>query len=109
MCKREPFPADSIFGPEDDGVCNSMDFFYAGCPSGSLVQTPDGRVWTVVYHNLDGYGVIEGDHPQFIGADDEQLVAHTHLLRKPWKGHDKPCIGEWVKVLRRAPKKQVPA
>lgn len=68
---------------------------------GSLVQTPDGRVWTIVYNNLDGYGVIEGDHPDLVSVDDDALPAPTHMLRESYATASLPCIGEMVRLLRR--------
>lgn len=89
------------FTEDDDFVkrARADHWFQAG--PGSLVQTPDGQFWTVVYNNLDGYGVIEGDHPKYIGAEDETLPKQTHMLRTPYTSCELPCIGELVRIFRR--------
>ena len=89
------------FTSEDDFVKRATvrDWFQAG--PGSLVQTPDGKLWTIVYNNLDGYGVVEGDEPDFIDADGDDLVEPTHMLREPYPSCKYPCVGDLVRVLRR--------
>lgn len=92
-----------LFTLEHDYVRKADMWF--GCGAGSLVQTPDGRLWTVVYHNLDGYGVVEGDEPQYIGQDGDGLVQPTHMLRDAYKRdpRDIPVefLGYVVRVIRR--------
>lgn len=96
--------AAPVFAHDDADAELARDFFHRACPAGSVVQTPDGEEWTVVYHNLDGYGVIAGSHDSLAGARDEDLPPHTHLLRTPSPVHNCPCLGELVRVLWRAPK-----
>src|SRR6187402_1516819 len=93
-----------LFTLEHDYV-SRVDIHFQGAP-GTLVQTPDGRLWTVVYHNLDGYGVVEGDRPDFIGQDDDGLIPPTHMLRDSFNrisiaGERVEFLGKIVRVIRR--------
>lgn len=89
------------FTEEDDYVrrARADHWFQAG--PGSLVETPDGKMWTIVYNNLDGYGVIEGNHPEIVGADDGALYRPTHMLREDYATAELPCVGELVRMHRR--------
>lgn len=104
--EQDRAPVAPLFTIEDDHVTKArFDWLFQAGP-GSLVQTPDGALWTIVYNNLDGYGVIEGDHPDWIGAADYgELPRPTHMLRDPYPRHrdDDPVefIGEVVRLIRR--------
>lgn len=98
---------EDVFTSEDDYVTRANIRWHFQAGPGSLVQTPDGKLWTVVSFDLTGYGVIEGDQPQYIGADNEQLVPYTHLLREPYDRKPLPdepqrigFLGELVRVIR---------
>lgn len=98
-------PTRTLFTAEDDYVTRArVDHWFQAAP-GSLVQTPDGRLWTVVYNNLDGYGVVEGDQPQYIGAPNDDLPPPTHMLREPYRRHPTDShvefVGDLVRVIRR--------
>lgn len=95
-----------IFTVEDDYVTRANPRWWFQCGAGSLVQTPDGRLWTVVSNDLTGYGVIEGDEPRYIGADDGELPRPTHMLREAYKRSHQfgevwaEFLGELVRVIR---------
>lgn len=97
----DPPDPKPLFTADDDFVKRATirHWFQAG--PGSLVQTPDGRMWTVVYNNLDGWGVVEGDQPKFINVPDEKLIEPTHMLREPYASARLQCIGELVRIFRR--------
>lgn len=54
---------------------------------------------TVVYHNLDGYGVVPGH----IEVDLENLPEPEALLRDPYEGADWPCIGNDFEYVIKGP------
>lgn len=55
----------------------------------------DGRVGTVVYHNLDGYGIIWGEH----AVDENDLPEPEAMLRDPYPGAEYECVGEDYEIL----------
>lgn len=70
---------------------------------GTLVQTEDGREWTVVYRGLGGFGVVRGDQKQFTPTTPvDQLPWPDAWLRQPYDAATLPCVGDQVIVLRSA-------
>lgn len=72
---------------------------------GTIIKLPDGRVGTICYHNLDGYGGIWGKHdfsrtPQ--NFDDKwprpafilREKAMEPILRGYYHKDDLECVGE---------------
>jgi hypothetical protein len=57
---------------------------------GTIVNVPGRGVATIVYHNLDGYGVIWGRH----NVDPEDLPEPAAMLREPYPGAKYECVGE---------------
>ena len=77
---------------------------------GTIVRLPDGREGTVVYHGLDGYGIVWGR----IAVDVDAVLSVTPLfhrekpagvpepeamLREPYEGADLPCGGDDYEVV----------
>jgi len=51
---------------------------------GTLVRLPDGRVGTICWHHLDGYGGVWGEH-DFSGIEpgfDDAIPAPEFMLRE---------------------------
>ena len=73
---------------------------------GTIVRLPDGREATVVYHGLEGYGIVWGRQsvdveaiesctPLFGDGDQPPNVPEPEaLLRKPWGGEQIGCVGD---------------
>lgn len=82
---------------------------------GTIVRLPDGREGTVVYHGLDGYGIVWGRHPvnveKILGVqplfDDGRMADVPRpeaMLRAPWDGSELPCVGDdYVVVIHAEP------
>lgn len=77
----------------------------------TIVRLPDGRIGTICYHHLDGYGGVWGQHHflepnEMLGND---LPAPEFMLRdkdresslRRW-GHrqDMECVGEEYIILK---------
>ena len=73
---------------------------------GTIVELPDGRRGTVVYHGLDGYGIQWGEievdveailkgHPVFdVTAPKEPWEWEAEaMLREPYPGTVTECVG----------------
>ena len=88
---------------------------------GTIVRLPNGRVGTVVYHGLDGYGIKWGEHnPAMEDFDGTygNLVSPSReipddwpwfpdaILREPWDGCERcgwtteQCVGEDYEIVR---------
>ena len=73
---------------------------------GTIVRLPDGREATVVYHGLEGYGIVWGRRSVDVEAiescnplvgDDKHPPAVPEpeaLLREPWGGEQIECVGD---------------
>ena len=74
---------------------------------GTVVKLSDGRVGTVVYHGLDGYGIVWGnrkvDVELVLSADSlfrrpppgyPRDLFPEAMLREPYEGADLPCVGD---------------
>jgi hypothetical protein len=48
--------------------------------AGTHIELPDGREGTVVYHNLDGYGIVFGHED----VDTDDLPEPEAMLRDPY-------------------------
>jgi hypothetical protein len=81
---------------------------------GTVVQLPDGRVGTVVYHGLDGYGIkwgrrklsatmVEsslGTQPLLDDGEDHSDIPQPEaMLRSAYPSAALPCVGESYKVI----------
>lgn len=80
---------------------------------GTHIVLPDGRKGTVVYHNLDGYGIV-WEHLDF-GPDGAWKAARKFnrghrddypeipepeaMLRDPWPGAKLECVGAEYTML----------
>ena len=99
--------ADPIFTLEDDYVTRANPKWWFQGQPGALVQTPDGRLWTIVSYDLTGWGVIEGDHPEYIGKDGDELVPPTHMLRDAYNRSYQfgevhvEFLGEVIRIIRK--------
>ena len=72
------------------------------------IQLPDGRIGTICWHHLDGYGGVWGEHTfeMPIGGFGE-LPAPEFMLREKkleqllWQSHPQhpECVGEKYEVL----------
>ncbi len=56
---------------------------------GTIVKLPDGRKATVVYHNLDGYGIVYGEPTVTISEPPKPEA----MLRGTYSNPTAPCIG----------------
>ena len=70
---------------------------------GSVVQFPDGRIGTICWHHLDGYGGVWGRH-DFSGIEpnfDDRLPEPTFMLREKDAERvlGKECVGEDCEVI----------
>ncbi len=96
MTKTVPYPPG--FADRDD--IHGTDPFYGHLGKGSIAEVFDGSRWTTVYGGLGGYGVVEGEHPQFSEFEDEDLPEPTGWLREPYKGIDGIPLGENVLLIK---------
>ena len=48
---------------------------------GAVIETLDGRVGTITYHFLDGFGGIWGDHPEIANCTEDDLPVPEFMLR----------------------------
>ena len=76
---------------------------------GTFVELPDGRVGTVVYHNLDGYGIKLGRHNLsesdvngLLRGNASEGLAPDAMLRDPYPSAELECVGESYKILESA-------
>lgn len=71
--------------------------------AGQIIILPDGRECTVVYHGLDGYGVVFGRqavdvaailaaNPLF-GRERPGVPQPEAMLRDPYPGAEVECVG----------------
>lgn len=78
---------------------------------GTIIQLPDGREGTVVYHGLDGYGIqwgaVEVDVEQLLSvnglfgtAPDDWPWFPEAMLRDPWPNAEIECVGSDYKVVQ---------
>ncbi len=82
---------------QDDVV--RADAFWSKLPCGTFVESSDGRIWTVCYRNLDGFGVVLGHRPEIASMGNDALPVPEALLREPHPSADWECIGEYVRVI----------
>lgn len=72
---------------------------------GTFVRLPDGREGTVVYHGLDGYGIMWGritidpkvveQHNSLFGrAPSDYPYFPEAMLRDPYPNAELECVGE---------------
>lgn len=80
---------------------------------GTFVRLPDGREGTVVYHGLDGYGIVWGrktvdveailsSTPIFSGENETNIPEPKAMLREPYPSAIKQnleCVGEDYEVV----------
>ena len=74
---------DSLSGCYDDQKGGMMK-------PGTIIEVKDRGVGTVVYHNLDGYGIIWGR--QLINLED--LPEPQAMLREQYPSAEYECVGE---------------
>lgn len=76
--------------------------------AGTIVRLSDGRIGTVVYHGLDGYGIklgehdslaiegaLEGTNPLFGSIPENFFYFPEIMLRKPYKGTKLECVPDY--------------
>ena len=71
--------------------------------AGTVIELPDGRIGTICWHHLDGYGGVFGKieitdsypKPEFMlrNEDVKHLLADTH-------GTDIECVGEEYTIVK---------
>lgn len=66
--------------------------------AGTLIDVEGYGPATVVYHNLDGYGVVPG----VVTVDENNLPEPEAMLRDPYPSATKPCIGRIYTVRQSA-------
>ena len=64
---------------------------------GTIVQLEDGRMGTVVYHNLDGYGIIFGKQK----VNPNELPEPEAMLRNGYPSAQYPCVGNNYKIIEK--------
>lgn len=57
---------------------------------GTIIKLEDGRVGTVVYHQLDGYGIVWGRQI----VDTDNLPEPQAMLREKYPSAGYECVGE---------------
>jgi len=78
---------------------------------GTIIKLPDGRIGTVVYHGLDGYGIIWGAHtvpvekiletcPLFSRDTPPEMLEYEPqaMLREPYTTKIE-CVGEEYEII----------
>lgn len=71
---------------------------------------PDGRIGTVVYHGLDGYGIQWGEvivdeailksvNPLFGEEIEDYPYVPQAMLRDPYKNADVECVGSDYNIV----------
>ena len=69
---------------------------------GTFVKLPDGRIGTVVYHGLDGYGIkwgrLQVPVDELLNGTASDEWAPEALLREPYKTADYECVGDDYEV-----------
>lgn len=86
--------------------------------AGTIIELPDGRRGTVVYHGLDGYGIkwgeltlteealdviMHGDGNTFQRGQEHEWNPEA-MLREPYPGADCECVGdEYTKIKEPQP------
>lgn len=63
---------------------------------GAIIKLPDNRIGTVVYHNLDGYGIVWGE--QEVNPDD--LPEPEAILRDKYPSANHECVGGKYTLIR---------
>lgn len=63
---------------------------------GTIVKIKGRGLATVVWHNLNGYGVIWGEH----SVDTDNLPEPQALLREPCKIAEYECVGEDYEIIK---------
>lgn len=66
--------------------------------AGTIIDVEGYGPATVVYHNLDGYGVVPG----VVTVDENNLPEPEAMLRDPYPSATKPCIGRSYTVRQSA-------
>jgi len=84
---------------------------------GTIIKLPDGRIGTIVYHSLTGYGFIWGQHtvptekllescPLFDGENDPDVEKYQPqaMLREPVMTERLgiECVGEDYEIVAEA-------
>jgi len=83
---------------------------------GTIVKLPDGRVGTVTYHGLDGYGIIWGKHevpvdeilevcPLFDKKIPLEVLRYQPqaMLREPYPNARLECVGDKYEIIEEKP------
>lgn len=72
----------------------------------TIIKLPDGRIGTICYHNIDGYGGVWGKHffEMPYGGFGESIPSPEFMLRnKKFEGRvgdvNSECVGENYKIL----------
>lgn len=78
---------------------------------GTIIKLPDGQEATIVYHGLDGYGIVFGRQKVDVqaiydcapifknGNRNPECPEPEAMLRKPWKGSELPCVGDDYEIV----------
>ena len=77
---------------------------------GTIIRLPDGREGTVVYHGLDGYGIMWGrvqvdldailaTRPLFGDAPTNWPWVPQAMLRDECRTAGLPCVGEEYEIV----------
>jgi len=71
---------------------------------GTIIKLPDGRIGTIVYHNLDGYGGIWGKDDSIRELPmtfDERIPEPEFMLRNSYPGCAShiQCVGENYEII----------
>ena len=66
---------------------------------GTIVELQDGRRATVVYHNLDGYGIVWGERR----VSEDDLPPPDAMLRNQYPHASVECVGEDYVIVKNEP------
>ena len=63
---------------------------------GTIVRIKGRGLATVVYHNLDGYGIVWGE----VIVDTDDLPEPQAMLRDKYPSAEYECVGEKYKIIK---------
>lgn len=67
--------------------------------AGTIIKLSDGRIGTVNYHQLDGYGILWGEQK----VDESDNLVPDAMLRDPFPNTIAPCVGTKYTIKKEAP------
>ena len=68
----------------------------------TIIKLPDGRIGTICYHNLDGYGGVWGKHAYAMppGGFGDNIPKPEFMLRDKLIASSAECVGEDYEIIK---------